>query len=191
MRMTNKELELLQNELSGCSNYLEFGSGNSTVLAASTMNIEKITVVESDSLFWKRLILSNPVVNDSIKQGRLHPLIINIGVTKEWGYPIDDSCQNRWSLYASKAFRKDSSYDQILIDGRFRIACTLQACLHVTPKTRILIHDFFIRPYYYTVLPFLKFEEQADTMGVFRIRKNNDPRLLKEFISVYNNLPGF
>lgn len=61
MRMTNKELELLQNELSGCSNYLEFGSGNSIVLAASTMNIEEITVVESDSLFWKRLILSNPV----------------------------------------------------------------------------------------------------------------------------------
>ena len=50
---------------------------------------------------------------------------------------------------------------------------------------------FFIRPYYYTVLPFLKFEEQVDTMGVFRIRKNNDPRLLKEFISVYNNLLGF
>ena len=46
------------------------------------MSIEKITVVESDSVFWKRLILSNPVIRDSIKQKRLHPLIINIGVPK-------------------------------------------------------------------------------------------------------------
>lgn len=189
--MTNQELELLQNEMSRCSNYLEFGSGNSTILAAYSTNIEKITVVESDSVFWRNLVSSTPIINDSIKQKRLHPLIVNIGPTREWGYPVDDSCQNKWPIYASKAFRKDSSYDLILIDGRFRIACTLQACLHVTQKTRILIHDFFIRPYYYTVLPFLKFEDKVDTMGVFRIKKNNDPRLLKEFISVYNYLPGF
>lgn len=189
--MTNNELELLQREMSKSLNYLEFGSGNSTILAAQTVGIEKITVVESDFLFWKELVSSNPVIADSIKLKRLLPLLVNIGPTREWGYPVDDSCQNRWPLYASKAFKKDSSYDLILIDGRFRIACTLQACLLVSSKARILIHDFFIRPYYFTVLPFLILEDRIDTMGVFRIRKKNDLRLIKEFISIYNYFPGY
>lgn len=189
--MTNNEIDLLQEEMSKCSNYLEFGSGNSTLMAAQTSTIEKITVVESDPVFWKELVNSNPVIKESVKLKRLRPLLVNIGPTKQWGYPVDDSCQNKWPLYASKAFKKDSSYDLILIDGRFRIACTFQSCLHVSPKTRILIHDFFIRPHYFTIFPFLKLEDKVDTMGVFRIKKNNDPRLIKEYIDIYSYLPGF
>lgn len=189
--MTNNELDLLQIKMYECTNYLEFGSGNSTILASQTTDIEKITVVESDFMFWKELVSSNPTIADSIKLKRLNPLIVNIGPTQKWGYPADDSCQSKWPLYASRAFKKNSSYDLILIDGRFRVACTLQACLHVSPKTKILIHDFFNRPYYFTVLPFLVLEERVDTMGLFRIKKNNDFRLINEFISIYKYLPGY
>lgn len=90
--MTNNEIDLLQEEMSKCSNYLEFGSGNSTLMAAQTSTIEKITVVESDPVFWKELVNSNPVIKESVKLKRLRPLLVNIGPTKQWGYPVDDSC---------------------------------------------------------------------------------------------------
>lgn len=189
--MTDNELNFLQANLSKCTNYLEFGSGNSTIFAVQSPHISKITVVESDFTFWKQLVNSNPIISDSIRQKRLNPLLINIGPTKQWGYPADNSHQYKWPTYASKAFRQKASYDLILVDARFRIACILQACLFATSKTRILVHDFFNRPYYFTVLPFLILEEKVDTMGLFRVKKNNDPRLIKEFISIYQYFPGY
>lgn len=66
--MTNNELDLLQTKMYECTNYLEFGSGNSTILASQTTDIEKITVVESDFMFWKELVSSNPTIADSIQK---------------------------------------------------------------------------------------------------------------------------
>jgi len=80
------------------------------------------------------------------------------------------------------------------VDGRFRISCILQACLHCSARTKIVVHDFFTRPYYFVVLPFLSVEKKEDTMGVFMIHKNNVKQmtaLLKEYISIYEYLPGY
>ena len=49
--MTEKELALLRKALMQSQNYLEFGSGNSTLLATETETIKHITVVESDAFF--------------------------------------------------------------------------------------------------------------------------------------------
>ena len=46
--MTEKELVLLQKALMQSQNYLEFGSGNSTLMATEIETIRQITVVESD-----------------------------------------------------------------------------------------------------------------------------------------------
>ena len=42
------------------------------------------------------------------------------------------------------------------------------------------------------VLPFLKLEERADTLGLFSIKQDTSLKhLAKEYISIYEYLPGF
>ena len=131
-------------------------------------------------------------VNNTYTNNRLKLLPVNIGETSQWGYPVNDSNSDQWYLYHSCAFQTDTTYDLVLVDGRLRIACILQACLLCTTNCRILIHDFFNRPIYWIVLPFLKLEERADTMALFSIRKDEKyETLLKEYISIYEKLPGF
>ena len=191
--MTKDELNILSNQLMNCSHYLEFGSGNSTTLAVSAPNIKKITTVESDISFWNKLIFSGPELKQSIESKRLEPLLINIGPTKEWGYPADTSHRHLWPNYSSGVFQNQPYYDLILIDGRFRVACTLQACIHMPPGTRIIIHDFFNRVHYHVVLPFLTLVDRADTLGLFTIRNNNPDitNIMKELIDIYQYQPGF
>ena len=60
--MTEKELALLRKALMQSQNYLEFGSGNSTLLATETETIKHITVVESDAFFWNEKLLNIPSI---------------------------------------------------------------------------------------------------------------------------------
>lgn len=189
--MTNKELALLQSAMNNSRNYLEFGSGNSTYMAVRTESIERISVVESDARFWEEQMLSVLVIKDALDMGRLRPHIVNIGAIGKWGYPIDDSCRNNWPTYHSCAFQCNDVYDLILVDGRFRVACILHSCLYCSNETKILIHDFFNRPNYYVVLPFLRLEQRADTLGLFSINKNKFSDLIEEYISIYEYLPDF
>lgn len=187
--MTAKELALLQSAIRSSDNYLEFGAGNSTCMAVEAENIRNITVVESDSVFWKDQMLTMPSVEKAYETKRLKLILVDIGVTTHWGYPVDTSCMNQWAMYHSFAFQLDASYDLILVDGRFRVACILNACLSCAEGAQILIHDFFNRPIYWVVRPFLKLEEQADTMGLFSIKKIRNSDLLKEYISIYEHTP--
>lgn len=189
--MTEKELDLLQKAFKDSHDYLEFGSGNSTQLAVNQNNMEHITVVESDPMFWKGQVLNTPSVELAVQSSRLTPLLVNIGPVGEWGYPLDESYKDQWPLYSSLAFQGKTAYDLVLVDGRFRIACILQACLHCSAKTKILIHDFFNRPNYFVVYPFLKLEDQADTLGLFTINKGKALDILEEYLSIYQVLPGF
>lgn len=141
--MTVNELALLQSVMHGSDNYLEFGAGKSTLMSVETVNIRSITVVESDPVFWEKQILSIPSVKRAYDIKRLKIFLVDIGLTTNWGYPIDTSCISQWAMYHSCAFLVDIPYDLILVDGRFRVACILQACLSCKEGTQILIHDFF------------------------------------------------
>lgn len=187
--MTINELALLQSALYDAENYLEFGAGNSTCIALETKNIRSITVVESDPVFWENRILTIPSIKIACNTNRLKTIMVDIGPTTDWGYPTDTSCADRWPMYHSCAFQSVSPYDLVLVDGRFRVACILDACLSCKEDTRILIHDFFNRPIYWVVFPFLKLEKKADTMGLFSIKKMQHTELLKEYISIYENVP--
>lgn len=104
--MTEKELALLRKALMQSQNYLEFGSGNSTLLATETETIKHITVVESDAFFWNEKLLNIPSIEYGVYTKRIKPLLINIGPTGEWGYPTDSSYQSQWPLYSSSAFHE-------------------------------------------------------------------------------------
>lgn len=187
--MTINELTLLQSAMCDAENYLEFGAGNSTCRAVETKNIRSITVVESDPVFWEKQILTIPSIKIAYNANRLKPILVDIGPTTHWGYPIDTSCADKWPMYHLCAFQSVAPYDLLLVDGRFRVACILNACLSCKEDTRILIHVFFNRPIYWVVRPFIKLERRADTMGLFSIKKTQHTKLLKEYISIYKNVP--
>ncbi len=188
--MTEKELELLNRELSKCSDYLEFGSGNSTQLAVSYPDIHKITVVESSASFWNERVACIDEVKKAIEKGMVKPLLVDIGTTTMWGYPTDKSKKKNWPSYAKQAFEESSDYDLVLIDGRFRVACVLNACLQLKPNAKILIHDFYNRPEYHLVLRFLDEIEKVDTLGLFSVKEQNEKEQIAKLLKKYQWLPG-
>jgi len=140
--MNEKEIQFFLMQLSYCNNYLEFGSGNSTLLVINNSTIKNIVSVEADFEFWNKLFENNNEIQIAIKTQRLTSLLINIGQTGEWSYPIDNSEYHNYPNYSSIPYNHNRTYDLVLIDGRFRVACALHCCLDLSEDTRVLIHDF-------------------------------------------------
>ena len=97
------------------------------------------------------------------------PFHADIGPTKEWGYPADERRLADWPSYHVQVWRHLSgSPDAVLIDGRFRVACLLQAIIHCKPDCVFLFHDFVNRPHYHGVLRHVEVLARVDTLAVMR-----------------------
>src|SRR5262249_174505 len=128
----NGGLKVFSTIIARTSVYLEYGSGGSTLLASQNANLT--VSVDSDKWFLdavtKRL---DRLSTTSIYQ----PFYVNIGFTKLWGNPVftepTERRLKRWRRYASAPWeffqRQGIEPDTILIDGRFRVACSLQSFL--------------------------------------------------------------
>ena len=66
------------------------------------------------------------------------------------------------------------SPDAVLIDGRFRVACLLQAIIHCKPDCVFLFHDFQDRPQYQGVLRHVDVLARVDTLAVMRAKLQVD-----------------
>lgn len=180
-RMTNSETALFKQQLIGSKAYFEFGSGGSTKLA--TRNNVIVYGVESDK-FWVDTLHK--------ETGELCKVeYVDIGPTKEWGYPVDDSHKEKFGNYSEAILKYEQGFDFILVDGRFRVACTLNAIKHTLKKqkkvndTRIFIHDFWNRADYHDVLEFLDTEHVVESAGVFRIKPNINLTALNRMLEKY------
>ncbi|WP_370210759.1 O-linked N-acetylglucosamine transferase, SPINDLY family protein [Alloalcanivorax venustensis] len=184
--MSEAEKALFKKSLERAGRYFEFGSGGSTVWACQA----GLTVhgVESDAA-WV----------DGLKQRLGEACQVHaedIGPTKEWGFPVSDAARHRFPAYGEAIHRHDQAFDLILVDGRFRVACVLNAIRHTLNvadrpgDTRLFIHDFWNRPHYHAVLEFLVEEESAETAGVFRIAENIDPERMDAVLEAYRFQPA-
>lgn len=189
--LTSKECDFLKQWLLHGHYYLEYGCGLSTKLANDFSNIEKIVSVESDKEYWKNEIASCASIKRAIKENRIIPQFIDIGKTGKWGYPINEEKKYKWPTYSSIPYILDINYDLILVDGRFRIACVLEACLKTGSQTKIMIHDYYNRPYYSVIESFLEEIDRVDRMGLFSIKPDNNHRLMKILLDEYKYLPEY
>lgn len=150
--------------------YLEYGSGGSTVLAAS-LNKAFISV-DTDRYLLKAV---------RRKIGKLTPdqhlEHVNIGWTGIYGYPVFKSPsalnRKRWKAYAQAPWRfVDQAIlpDLVLIDGRFRVAAALTSCVHLvnSQDSRILVDDYIMRPYYHVIESYAQLLEIKGRMAVFK-----------------------
>ena len=79
-----------------------------------------------------------------------------------------------------------------LIDGRFRVACTLKLILecHKNSDLKILIHDFWDREEYHVVLRYLDIVDKADTIGLFSIKEPVDLESVRTDYGAYKVNPS-
>lgn len=169
--MTAKERKCFEKYVLKSKNYLEYGLGGSTIFYLRNSR-GKVCSVEANSS-WLEFMRRKNVIAKNEAKGRLEIFQVDIGPTKEWGYPVNDYARERFPDYSDAVFgRKEVKYDLILIDGRFRIACVLAALIHQGKNNPIVaIHDFWFTDSYHVVLKYLEVVEKADTLGIFRLKQ--------------------
>ena len=117
----------------------------------------------------------------------------NIGITREWGYPIlarpTPRRQAKWKRLptAPWAVLGSDVPDTILIDGRMRVACALKSLLHVTGQTRLLIDDYTGRKYE-AIERFAVLAAVRGRMAEFRKRTGFDDAACREALQVSHRI---
>jgi hypothetical protein len=100
----------------------------------------------------------------------------NIGPTGLLGYPLENLTGQDFSLYSKEIFliRSNEKFDLIFIDGRFRVACALQAILYSLkkPGIKILIHDYSRRPEYHVLEKFIEVQKSAESLYLFTVKRD-------------------
>lgn len=166
--------------------YLEWGSGGSTVLAAwrsLQRNVSRFVVhsVENSWEYFRALKQQHTVVHKAIEAGFLTHTIPHLGTTGQWGRPTNWSALDVATRRArSHAYYSPAGvvccFDTILIDGRFRQACLLQA-LHLShDHTLVLLHDNVVdkeRDYRPAVRKWYDHLAQHGTLSVLRPKQRS------------------
>jgi hypothetical protein len=147
---------------------LEYGSGGSTALAAELPDTAVFSV-ESDR-DWVGMMQS--WFGHEPPRGTVHMHHVDIGPTKEWGYPQDTSRLLHYIDYPMSVWQRPDLVhpDVVLIDGRFRVACFLAALMHIRRPTTILFDDYTDRPQYHVVEELLAPSKTVGRMAVFEAK---------------------
>src|SRR5687767_6594573 len=140
--MTAPEIECFRRHLDVASNYVEFGCGGSTYMAVKSP-VKNIWSTDSDPQ-WIEKLRQEPPIRAAVREQRLHFFCPELGKVGAWGRLDAEGDKTSWHRYHADVWRKldGSSIDLVLIDGRFRVSCALQAALRVRADCPILIHDF-------------------------------------------------
>lgn len=152
--------------------YVEYGSGGSTIEAAK--HVETLVSVESDPVF--RRAVERQIPADS--KAEIHFLNPYVGVTAHWGTPVfgrpTPSRVKRWMNYPRAPWQVlKETPDTILVDGRMRVACTLESLLHIGWDTVIMVDDYE-RHEYRVIEGFADLINMHDNMAEFRKKSDFD-----------------
>jgi hypothetical protein len=168
--LSSAEHDLLASHMGKSKVGLEFGMGGSTLMAARG-GIESYYSVESDPE-WVRHCSTHPEIAPLVAAGRWRLHHADIGPTKDAGFPLDDSAIARWPRYHTDIWSHMSDDpDLVFVDGRFRVACALQAAARCDIGTTIVIHDYVDRPFYHCLSEFFEATDTVDTMQVFELSR--------------------
>lgn len=151
----------------GAETILEYGAGGSTVLAAELPG-KVVFTVESDAEWMARL---EGWFDAHPPAARLTLHHADIGPTRDWGHPLDESAVKRWPGYALSVWdRKDFEHpDVVLIDGRFRVACLLATAFRISRPVTVLFDDYAPRRHYHSVEAMLRPVAMIGRMARFEL----------------------
>lgn len=163
--------------------FLEYGSGGSSVMAATTP-VQRIYSVDSDSAFLEAV--TNKIKAVNAPDGKYIPIYVDVGRTADWGTPVDIGAAARWPNYPEKPWsimeQIGEQPDLILIDGRFRVACFCISALCAPIGCTILFDDYIDRPEYHVVEKYLPVSRKAGRMAAFIVPSERPPGLILELL---------
>ena len=179
------EAEYLTDVYSQSNIILEYGSGGSTLLAVQQGH-SLVMSVESDKAWAENLQTLIARDNDN---SQVESLIhwVDLGPTREWGWPVGDSKWRNWhnyplSVWSHPRFRQP---DLVLIDGRFRIGCFLATLFLTKAPVTILWDDYTDRPHYHCIEKYARPIKTVGRMARFELTPQQfDPASLAEIISL-------
>jgi hypothetical protein len=178
-RMTPAESALFKSFASHAEDYLEFGSGGSTYVAAQLVS-HTVTTLDSSQEWLDRVALACKEDNC-----RIVPTLVavDVGETQEWGYPADEDTRERWPAYHEAIWERPGSHDcdLYMVDGRFRVACFMQILLRCRPDALIMIHDF-ARPEYQVINAVARPIASAEELSVFIPKIEADRAQIKKIL---------
>ena len=188
--MTKVEKKLFDKTIKKSKVYVEFGIGGSTLRVLNKSKAE-VYSIESD-ITWIRLMKQYRLIK-KMENKRFFLHHVDIGKTTAWGKPFGDNSKENYPAYSALVFEKTDPYkiDTVLVDGRFRVACTLKTIIVSKNKDNLLIiiHDFWNRPKYHILLKFLEQIEMAETLGIFRVKKDIDLNEIEKLYDIYKYNP--
>jgi len=176
------EAELLRAAYGRADVIWEYGSGGSTVMGAELPG-KTIWSVESDRA-WAEMMRGWFAANPPAAGSHVDVVWSDIGATKEWGHPVDNSEWGRFARYPLevwdlKEFRQP---DVVLVDGRFRVGCALAVAYRTKAPLDLYFDDYAQRSQLHVVETFIGPPQAiVGRMAQFRVTPQPIPadRLLK------------
>ena len=181
------ESKFFDNQLSKSKFYLEFGSGNSTILAYKKK--KNFLTVESDKNFYDYMICK-------IRKKNFY--FVDFGVVGLYSYPyFIESSKKKALNYSSKIFlnlKNRKVPDLVLIDGRYRVLVGLFTYKYFLKKKNnftIIIDDYFernkfkINREHYSVLKEFFYIKKKGRFGIANKLKKRSKSFLNKKINQY------
>ena len=192
LTLPNKVAAVLKTIYSKGVVVLEYGSGGSTFLALTASEKNIVYSCETDAKWLSKLSTEVAFYN---LNDRFFPVFQDIGETKEWGYP----CFEKQSYDESRGIaifqspilpwrtmkKHETSPDIIFIDGRFRVASFLAACLNASKPCTIIFDDYRDRSHYHVVENILKPSKLVDRTAFFDLEPIEGISRIKNFLDVF------
>ena len=176
-RMTPGELVFFKKCIQSKKKYLEFGCGGSTVVAA-TSDLERIYSIDTDAE-WIIKCQTHPAIAGRIAKKEARLFYLDVGKLKKWGTPATQEKRISWVAYSAGIWEELAELpDLILVDGRWRVACALQALWRCGDDARILVHDWNSRERYHEVLEFADIEGQVEQLVCLAPKPTRDRGLI-------------
>lgn len=191
--MTEAEKQLFYEVIADSNVILEFGSGGSTVYALEQG--KKVFSIES-SKWFVRLMKKSPVIKKAIQDNNLLYYQVHMGTTKECSVPLDN---DHGELYWKNSLENISStsipivtnywdkIDTVFIDGRYRVACALNALINFPKVKKFIIHDYTNRPQYHILEKFFIRKKEVGTLVILSPGININIKTIKHHLINYKN----
>ncbi len=169
LTMPYAEAALVRDAYGRADVILEYGSGGSTVLA-SEMTGKTVFSVESDQQ-WAAMMRDFLRQNPPASGTEVDVIWADIGPTKEWGHPADNSEWKRYPRYPLEIWYENhfKQPDVVLVDGRFRAGCALATAFMTEKPVELLFDDYIDRKAYHVVEEFLGAPQITGRMAKFNV----------------------
>uniref|UniRef100_A0A6C0KYD9 Methyltransferase n=1 Tax=viral metagenome TaxID=1070528 RepID=A0A6C0KYD9_9ZZZZ len=172
--MPKDQKDVVISILKNTNNYLEFGSGGSTVAASKYIKGRGYSIESEEE--WSKKVEKE--TKDNITMFYID--IENIKHT--WGHPGKNCPKYKMEKYSKiHNLIKLDDIDTILIDGRFRVSCALQIHDHIKDNAIIIFDDFFGREDSYgEILNYYSIYERINHMALMKKKNTLIPKNIYE-----------